>query len=271
MREILIPPKREESPIAAQAPAASGAPERGPQPVSPPAAHVTSFVPQAGSTALATEANGTRQNGSQNGAQTATASRREPHAPVTPPRNMPPSQTKIANKPEPKKRVAAAPKTIGNNSEFGIDLRRGEVVLHSVRSWSRLRPARMLITNYRVILACHPGKTRWIPLEQVDDVKLQWRGLHVLVVNCTVERLTLQAVSSKELKDFFEVVKRETFMAKAPGARRHDAGLMQEWADQAGDLWDSQMARVRLWIRRHPVMVMALAASVTGFLKVYAT
>jgi hypothetical protein len=211
--------------------------------------------------------NGTAHHGkgaahSGKGNSAVAAPSREPHKPAG-------RRVDTSNAPTPKKRTARTPQPEQVKTESGLELRPNEVVLHEMHSWSRLRPARLIITNYRVALVSRPAKPRWIPLEQVDGARVGRVGTPILIIDGSIERLTLQSFKGKALRAFCEILNHEADMARAPGAWRHDPGLMQEWADRSGDLWDSQWGRVRLWVRRHPIMLLILAASIVGLGKVY--
>jgi hypothetical protein len=56
--------------------------------------------------------------------------------------------------------------------------------------------------------------------------------------------------------------------ARAPGARRHDATIIQEWCDRSQETWDDSFGRIRLWIRRHPVFTITwlLAVAIVSYL-----
>jgi len=63
------------------------------------------------------------------------------------------------------------------------------------------------------------------------------------------------------LKQLTSLVTSEVREARAGGARRHSADLMQEWTDRTNDMLDSGSGKFRLWIRPHPWSPLAGLAS----------
>jgi hypothetical protein len=132
-----------------------------------------------------------------------------------------------------------------------------------MEGWSRFRRATLVVTSYRVALITRvPPGARWIPLEEVVDVRRHWRGVHSLVVASPIEVLTLQKRRRQMLASFQELLEAEVREARRPGSvGRHHPDITQEYMDRATEVWDSRVRRVRLWIRRHPVAtIVALLA-----------
>jgi hypothetical protein len=139
-----------------------------------------------------------------------------------------------------------------------LDLRSGERVGLSIEGWSRFRRATLVVTNYRVALVTRMSRqVRWIPLEEVAGVHRRWRGAHSLVVVSPIEVLTLQKAKREMLASFEELLSSEVSEARRPGAvERHHGDITQEWAERSTEIWDSQIKRLRLWIRRHPAVTL---------------
>jgi hypothetical protein len=145
-----------------------------------------------------------------------------------------------------------------NRRAAELDLRDGERVSLSIEGWSRFRRATMVVTNYRVALITQiPPQVRWIPLEEVSGVHHRWRGSQSLVVTSTIEILTLQKSKKQMLASFEQLLESEVAEARRPGAtQRHHGDITQEWAERSTEIWDSHLRRLRLWIRRHPVITL---------------
>jgi hypothetical protein len=154
-----------------------------------------------------------------------------------------------------------------NRRAAELELRNGERVSLSIEGWSRFRRATLVVTNYRVALITRmPPQVRWIPLEEVSDVHHRWFGTHSLRIVSTIEVMTLQKSKRQMLASFEELLESEVAEARRPGAtERHHGDITQEWAERSTEIWDSHFRRLRLWIRRHPVVTVGtLVACAVG-------
>lgn len=145
-----------------------------------------------------------------------------------------------------------------------LDLKDGERVSLSLEGWSRLRRATLVVTNYRVALVTRfpVRQVRWIPLEDVESVRRRWHGTYSLTITGSIEVLTLQKARREVLASFGELLESEVREARAPGGRRHHPDIVQEWCDRSSEVWDSFVARLRLWIRQHPAVVLGTLSTV---------
>jgi hypothetical protein len=157
-----------------------------------------------------------------------------------------------------------------NRRAAWLDLKDGERVSLSIEGWSRLRRATLVVTNYRVALITRvPPAVRWIPLEEVSLVTRRWQGAWSVVVAAPTEVLTLQKSKGQMLASFKELLDSEVKEARSGGnSQRHHADITQEWCDSATQIWDSRFHRLRLWVRRHPVVTFGvfLACTVGTFM-----
>ena len=143
-----------------------------------------------------------------------------------------------------------------NRRAASLDLKDGEKVSLSIEGWSRFRRATLVVTNYRVALITRmPPQVRWIPLEEVATISRRWRGAHSILVAAPTEVFTMQKAKGQMLASFQELLESEVKEARRPGTmQRHHADITQEWCDRSTQIWDSSFHRIRLWIRRRPVV-----------------
>ena len=149
-------------------------------------------------------------------------------------------------------------------TRVGFDLLPGEHVEFRMRGWSRLRPATLIVTSYRIVISRFPGRVKWIPLEEVRRARLLWRGVWSYVLEASVELITLQKLSRHKLAAMASAVDAGVGESRAPGNRRHDAGLLQEWCDRSMNVWDSEFGKLILFVKWHPVALLTLALFATA-------
>lgn len=82
-----------------------------------------------------------------------------------------------------------------------------------------------------------------------------------MIVNAAIEVLPFKQRASSTMKQLTALVTSEVREARAGGARRHSADLMQDWTDRTNDMLDSGTGKFRLWIRRHPWFTLLWLAS----------
>lgn len=139
-----------------------------------------------------------------------------------------------------------------------LKLHDGETVSLSLEGWCRFQRATLVVTRYRVALITRlTRRVRWIPLEEVEKTNLVWRGSWALNISGSIEVITFQKHSRDMMSSFYELLQAEVREARAPGARRHHADVIQDWCDRSTEMWDSNAGRFRLWIRRHPIISLA--------------
>lgn len=131
-----------------------------------------------------------------------------------------------------------------------LHLSPGETVEFSARGWSGLFPAVIYVTTYRVALR-RMGRTRWIPLEEVRKMQRKRTGM---TVEASIEHFRFRGAAIDTTVDRLDVA---LFEARRPNSRRHDAGVLQAWCDRC-EIWDSHTGRIRLWINRHPVLLVSV-------------
>ncbi len=125
----------------------------------------------------------------------------------------------------------------------------------SIEGWSRFRRATLVVTNYRVALITRvPPVVRWIPLEEVSSIARRWHGAHSLVIAASAEVLTLQKSKKEMLASFQQLLESEVTDARRQGSARHHGDITQEWCELTTEVWDSHLQRLRLWVRRHPIV-----------------
>jgi hypothetical protein len=143
-----------------------------------------------------------------------------------------------------------------------FELLDGERVEFSTHGWARMLPATLMITTYRVALT-RLGRTRWIPLEEVRKTKA---GKRTFLAEASIEQLILRARGgAATVAQAMDAALRE---ARRPNSPRHHAAVTQEWCDRC-EIWDTHTGRIRLWLNRHPVMIITLVAAVAAFVRVY--
>ena len=143
-----------------------------------------------------------------------------------------------------------------------LNLRDDETITLTVRGRAGTSRATLVLTRFRIAVVARRNKVRWIPLEEISDVTTAWRGAPTIQVNATIETLRFSQRSSSTMSEVVEQLENEVREARAPGARRHEASITQEWCDLTGEVWDSSTGRFRLWIRRHPVFTLSWLGSV---------
>ena len=149
-----------------------------------------------------------------------------------------------------------------NRRAASLDLKDGERVSLSIEGWSRFRRATLVVTNYRVALITRvPPQVRWIPLEEVSTVTRRWQGAWSIAVAAPTEVFTMQKAKGQMLASFQELLDSEVKEARSAGSQRHHADITQEWCDRSTVVWDSRVHRVRLWVRRHPVVTLGIAVA----------
>jgi len=129
---------------------------------------------------------------------------------------------------------------------------------------SGVRRATMFVTRFRVAIVSRSRRkpsVHWIPLEEVTTVETAWRGAPTIVVNAPIEVLPFKQRSRATLRQLVQLVTSEVRQARAGGARRHSADLMQDWTDRTNEMLDSGTGKFRLWIRRHPWFTLLWLAS----------
>lgn len=165
-------------------------------------------------------------------------------------------------------------KRVGRRA-LSLDLKEGERVSLSIEGWSRFRRATLVVTNYRVALITRvPPVVRWIPLEEVSSIARRWHGAHSLVIAASAEVLTLQKSKKEMLASFQELLESEVTESRRHGSSRHHGDITQEWCELTTQVWDSHHYRLRLWVRRHPILtVVTMISSVVGayFLSAFLT
>jgi hypothetical protein len=163
--------------------------------------------------------------------------------------------------------VAAAPvkqaPTANGSKSSRFALRPNETIEREVRGRSRLLPATLIVTTYRVALV-RLGRTRWIPLEEVRSAAPAGRGL---TIEASIEQFRFRAKAA-DLDDAVNALQASLREARRSNSRRHDAAITQEWCDRC-EIWDSHTGRIRLWLNRHPVLIVALVAALVGLIAVY--
>lgn len=133
----------------------------------------------------------------------------------------------------------------------------GEVVTERLRGRC-YGPASLLITNYRVaVVSGRRTRVRWIPLEEVNQIDTMWRSAPTVVIGGTVELLRFRMRKARALSAVVHTLMGLVQASKVPGSSHHNAELTQAWCDKAGEIWDSQTGRIRLFIRRHPVFTLS--------------
>lgn len=140
----------------------------------------------------------------------------------------------------------------------------GEETTLILEGRSRLRSATLLVTQYRVSLLTRGANKRviaWIPLEEIERIRRVWRGAPTAHIEGSFERLSFQAGTSAKLEEAIALIRREVREARAPGARRHHAEVIQLWCEHTSDVWESDTGRLRLWIRKHPIFTLAWLGS----------
>jgi hypothetical protein len=138
---------------------------------------------------------------------------------------------------------------------MSLDLKDGERVSLSIEGWSRFRRATLVVTNYRVALITRvPPQVRWIPLEEVSTITRRWHGAYSLMIAASTEVLTLQKAKAQILASFQELLESEVNESRRHGSSRHSADITEEWMNHAGQVWDSRFHRIRLWVRRRPIV-----------------
>jgi hypothetical protein len=145
-----------------------------------------------------------------------------------------------------------------------LGLLEGESVTIMADGRSGLRRASMFITRFRVAIVSRSRRrqsVRWIPLEEVTTIETAWRGAPTMIVNAAIEVLPFKQRARSTMKQLTSLVTSEVREARAGGARRHSADLMQEWTDRTNDMLDSGAGKFRLWIRRHPWFTLLWLAS----------
>lgn len=109
---------------------------------------------------------------------------------------------------------------------------------------SGFRNATLIITWYRVAVVAG-GRTRWIPLEEVQDVALSDKvTVHVAVGAESLRFTTSNGVPAEQLAG---LIKREVAEARVPNSPRHHPDILQEWCERASERWN---ARIRLPLTR---------------------
>jgi hypothetical protein len=143
----------------------------------------------------------------------------------------------------------------------GLTLHDGETITLTMGGWSRGRPAVLVVTRYRVALITKmPRSLHWIPLEEVSQMRLRWRGGWTLEVEGSVEFLSLHKRSKQTLISVKELLASEVAESRAPGGRRHHPEVTQDWCDRSIEMWETHAGQIRLFIRRHPLLVVATLA-----------
>jgi hypothetical protein len=186
---------------------------------------------------------------------------------VVPPPSEPVRALQPASRPAPAPAPAPA-RTEPEPDRSGLELRPGEVEIAALRGWSGLRPARIVLTNHRVALIRPFGKAKWIPLDHVESTRKMRVGVARLLVDSTIEVITFYAFGMAALTDFQARTNVGAALARRRGAV-HDAEIMQEWVGRTSELWDSHTGRLRVWLRKHPILAVSLITAVTALIQVY--
>jgi hypothetical protein len=179
------------------------------------------------------------------------------------------ARTRAAQEREEQRRAAAAEPSRSDRRQArkyrhltdGITLHEGETITLTMGGWSRGRPAVLVVTRYRVALITKlPNSLHWIPLEEVSQMSLHWRGGWTLEIEGSVEFLSLHKRKKQTLIALKELLASEVAESRAPGGRRHHPEVTQDWCDRSIEMWETHAGQIRLFIRRHPALVVATLA-----------
>ena len=134
-----------------------------------------------------------------------------------------------------------------------------EEITLSVEGDSRYRRSTLLITSFRVAVVPHGrrGRVRWIPLEEITDIKVKRSKI---IVHAPVEVLRFTAHLKRLIQGPAEILRGEVRVARR-GMRR-SSEVVQLWCDMTSDIWDSNAGQLRLFLRRHPVPVVGVLAPI---------
>jgi hypothetical protein len=143
-----------------------------------------------------------------------------------------------------------------------LDLQPGEAILGELKGRSHLRRTTLYVTNFRVAQARFGNRVAWIPHEHIDDVRARGKSIDL---HSSIETISIRA-SRDDVAGILELIERYMASARRPGAR-FDPTLVQEWCDRSGDMWDSHTGRIRLWVRRHPVVTLSTLGAILGTAK----
>jgi hypothetical protein len=168
----------------------------------------------------------------------------------------PPKASKPKREKQPKATKETTPRALG------LKLGKGEIVETAVKGRWGIFPATFAITTYRVAVHRRFGRTRWIPLEEVRKFTAKRRAL---IVEASIEHFRFR---TRRVDDLAVALDAALIEARRPNSHRHDAGVLQEWCDRC-EIWDSHTGRIRLWLNRHPVMIVTMFFAVSAFVRVY--
>src|SRR5205085_10222112 len=89
------------------------------------------------------------------------------------------------------------------------------------------------------------------PPEELTAMGTAWRGRPTVIIEASIEMLSLAQRSKHTLGPLVKVLQSEIRTARAGGGRGHHPELIQEWVDRAGEVWNSSSGRFRLWLEFH--------------------